>query len=100
MSVESAHTSGNGRTDEIFARVQIDQLLGVGLQPLLQHRGLDDGLADHRFAATVQPVDGGRFLVGAVVAAQTHHFHVGEVALDGGQRRLRSLSEKKKIQIH
>lgn len=58
---------------------------------LLHHPGGDCGLADGRPPATHDPVDGTRFLVGAVVAADRQHLHVGTLLPQSVQGLLRSL---------
>lgn len=58
---------------------------------LSHHPGGNGGLADGRPPATHDPVDGAGFLVGAVVAADRQHLHVGTLLPQPVQGLLRPL---------
>lgn len=49
------------------------------LEHVLDYSLLDGGLSDHGLAASLEPVDGRRLLVSAIVARQRQNLEVGEV---------------------
>lgn len=65
--------------------------MGLTCPYLSHHPGGNGGLADGRPPATHDPVDGAGFLVGAVVAADRQHLHVGTLLPQSVQGLLRPL---------
>lgn len=63
----------------------------MGCRHLSHHPGGHGGLTHGRPPATHDPVDGARFLVGAVVAADGQHLHVGTLLPQSVQRLFRPL---------
>lgn len=65
--------------------------MGLMCAYLSHHLGGNGGLADGRPPATHDPVDGAGLLVGAVVAADRQHLHVGTLLPQSVQGLLRPL---------
>lgn len=58
---------------------------------LSDYFGRNGGFTDSRLAPAFDPVDGSRFLVGAVVSTHGHHLQLWEVLLQSAQSLLCAL---------
>ncbi len=74
-----------------FVPVTVSYILSPSSSYLSDHFGRDGGLADSRLSPAFDPVDGGRFLVGAVVPTNSHHLQLWEVLLQCDQSLLCTL---------
>ena len=72
-----AQRAGGDRAQEVLAVLHLDEAAGVGLQDVVEDRGVEEDLGVDALAAPLLEVDVGRLLVHAVVARQADAGHAG-----------------------
>lgn len=92
MRIEAAHRPSDRGPGEVLRPAQLSQLLGLQLQQVPQHRARQPALREDGLAAAQHPVDGGRLLIGARVAAQADQLRLGEALGQTEQGTLTALA--------
>ena len=93
VSIETTHAAGHRATNQVLLDIDIAEGFDRGLQYALDDFARDDGFGDDTLASALDPVDGRRFLVCAVIATESEDDHLGELRLHNFQSFLGALRD-------